>query len=302
VIEGKVRQGLIEMCDGEVLFHEPMSNHTSFRIGGPVDVLVAPADEQCLSEVIRFAKAQSIPFYVIGHGTNLLVRDSGVRGLVVKISKVLDELEFDGSKVIVGAGCPLRVLSEAAAQHSLSGLEFAIGIPGVVGGALAMNAGAGGLEIGEFVKWVKVFDTADETFKVLKGHDIWFGQRESFFLENRQCIIARAGLELQEDDPRNIRHQMDGYMEKRRHTQPLGLPSVGSIFKRPKGDYAGRLIEAAGLKGLRKGDAEVSCVHAGWIVNRGDARAKDVLALIDCIQQTVWERFNVSLEPEVVIL
>jgi len=302
MIDNGAKQRLMTLCGDSVVFDEPMSNHTSFRIGGPADALVVPRDERCLRGVISFARANSIPFYAIGRGTNLLIRYDGVQGIVVKMSDVMDEIEFEDKKVAAGAGCAFPALSRAAAEHSLSGLEFAIGIPGTVGGALTMNAGAGGYEIGELVEWVKVFDTIENQVDTLGCDDIWFGQRDSFFLQNRQYIILRVGLALQKDDPQTVRERMERHMEKRRRTHPLGLPSAGSIFKRPPGDYAGRLIEAAGLKGLRRGDAEVSRIHAGWIVNHGNASAEDVVALIEQVQQTVQKRFGVALETEVLFL
>ncbi len=283
---------------GEVRLNEPLREHTTFRIGGPADVFVIPKGEADLALTLRLSHEHGVPCRPIGGGTNLLVSDAGVRGVVVKIWKPLGEIDFQGCRVKVGAGAPLPKLAKLAADRGLGGLEFAGGIPGTVGGAIVMNAGAHGGDIGRLVRLVRLYDRTGTCFDQPPEY-FEFTYRTSRLQRERHWVVAWVELELEPREPAVILEAMKAYAARRRRTQPLGLPSSGSIFRNPPGDYAGRLIEAAGLKGLRCGDAEVSPVHANFIVNVGQATANDVMRLITQVRQAVYDKFGVSLQLEV---
>ena len=295
---------LNSLVRGQIRFSEPMKFHTSFRIGGPAKVLAIPADIEDIKKLILYANRVDIPWYVIGNGTNLLVADEGIRGIVIKISKVLDDIRFSGQKVIVGAGASLSFSSKKAAEKGLSGLEFGIGIPGTIGGAVAMNAGCGGQDISQVLQKVKVINNKGDRLEIA-ADECQFGYRRSRFQRDDLIVVeAELLLELLLDEENHIaiKERMSKLMQKRRKTQPLNYPNAGSIFKNPEGDFAGRLIEAAGCKGMTIGDAMVSQLHANFIVNRGKATAKDVIALITKVQDTVKSKFNILLDTEVTIL
>lgn len=285
---------------GIVLMDEPMNKHTYFKIGGPVDVMVLPGNIDEISLCIKLCREYNIDYYVIGNGTNLLVTDKGIRGVVIKIEDNLSNIEVIGAKIIAQAGALLSTVSKIALKHSLTGLEFASGIPGTVGGAVAMNAGAYGPEMKDVITKVKCIDQQGN-IKEYTNEEMRFKYRNSIVQEEK-LIVVEAEMELERGDYNKIKSYIDELTEKRTTKQPLNLPSAGSTFKRPPGDYAGRLIDAAGLRGLRFGDAQVSEKHCGFIVNLGNATSEDVLKLIKVVQKTVKDRFGVELETEVKII
>jgi len=293
--------GLQEIIPPEqILWDEPMRNHTSFRIGGPADALLMPRDPEELARVIRYCREFAVPYYVIGQGTNLLVRDGGVRGAVIKLASPLDNITFQGMRAEAGAGATLRELCRQAMERGLSGLEFACGIPGSVGGAVCMNAGAYDGEMKDVVVSARVLDE-NGSIEVWDAERLGFGYRSSA-LQGRQAVILSAAFLLKPDNPEAIRERMEDYDRRRRARQPLDLPSAGSVFRRPPGRFVGPMIEELGLKGYRVNDAQVSEMHAGFIVNRGQARAADVLRLVEIIREKVMEKFQVWLELEIKVI
>lgn len=283
-----------------ILRNEPMSKHTTFQIGGPADFLILPRFSQEIAEVLAVANKYELPLTVIGNGSNILVRDKGIRGLVIKIGDQAAYIRREGNRIIAGAGALLADVSRYAAQHTLSGLEFAVGIPGSIGGAVYMNAGAYDGEISHVIGAVTAVspDGAIQRFSGCEGE---FGYRRSIFQDN-QAIICEVELELQLGDQEKINEKMADFTSKRKNKQPIDMPSAGSTFKRPPGYFAGTLIEQAGLKGKQVGGAQVSTKHAGFVVNAGGASAADVMTLIQEVQQCVQEKFNVDLYPEIRIL
>lgn len=293
-----VAQKLTEILDKEdVLFQEPMKNHTTFRIGGNADVLALPRTVKQLQEVLQLAKEAAVPYYIIGNGSNLLVSDGGIRGIVIQIYRNMSQFSVENNTVTAQSGILLSRLAKEAAGAGLTGLEFAAGIPGTLGGAVAMNAGAYGPEMKDVVTQVVYLDEAAEVRRI-SGESCRFGYRSSRFSDG-SCIVLEAQLELSHGNIAEIRAKMEDLTQRRSSKQPLELPSAGSTFKRPPGDFAGRLIEEAGLKGFQIGGAAVSEKHSGFVVNLGKATAKDVCMLIAHIQKTVQEKFGILLEPEV---
>ena len=274
---------------------EPMREHTSFLIGGPADLFIEVADVNKMPQLLALLKECDVPFTVVGRGTNLLVSDEGIGGAVVFMAD--ESLNFDGETVTAAAGVKLTKMCVEAKVLSLSGFEFACGIPGTVGGAVYMNAGAYGGEISDTLKEVQYLD-ADGEFHTLEVEPEMFGYRKSPFVGNNRVILSGV-FELEEDNPEEIRERMRDFQTRRAEKQPLTMPSAGSVFKRPEGHFAGALVEQAGLKGYQIGGARVSEKHAGFIVNCGDATARDVLNLIAYIQKVVREKYQVELEPEV---
>jgi UDP-N-acetylmuramate dehydrogenase len=298
---------LTDHFGSQVAFSEPMSRHTTFGIGGPADALLTVRRDQQLRDLVRWAQDRGLPFMILGAGSNLLVRDGGIRGLVVKLANGFESVR-QGSEplpngwvgIIAGAGVLVRRLGKYALDQGLGGLNFALGIPGTVGGALRMNAGAWGSCMAD--------TTSSVSFLNRHGDIVTMGKERLHFsyrglnLEEGS-IILRGEFRLERSDREGLRQEALNMQRKRRSTQPLSLPSAGSIFRNPSADVsAGELIDRAGLKGLRKGDAEVSTRHANFIVNKGDARASDVVALMEHIQDMVFDQFAVSLEPEVIII
>jgi UDP-N-acetylmuramate dehydrogenase len=292
---------------GEVKYNELLADHTSFKIGGPADIFISPASIEDLRLVFKRA-GEKYPVFVLGEGTNLLVRDGGVRGIVLCVRESFRCIRdvtpsFGGGETAViraGAGVKMSYLAKYAARYSLAGIEGLVGIPGSLGGALVMNAGAEGTEIGAVVKSVTRVNRAGE-IETLGRDDIRFQYRKTVFPPGGG-VIVEAEIELRRGDRVAIQDAMDRCLRRRKETQPLSLPNSGSIFKNPPGDKAGRLIEAAGLKGYRVGDAAVSTKHANFIVNRGHALASDVIGLIERIRKTVREKTGVELETEIVIV
>lgn len=292
---------------GRVLVNEPMSRHTSFCIGGPADVLVFPEDQQDLVAVMLEVRERGIPFIVIGGGTNLLVRDGGVRGVLVNlrnlnsISVVREYRSIGGvfSVLQAEAGAPLAKLLSFAVERGLTGLEFAAGIPGSVGGAVCMNAGTAQGEIGDVTDTV-TFVAPDGGLVQCPREEMGFGYRTANVPPGH--VVVELKIILRQDERHKIKARVKDLMQKRKEHQPLNLPNAGSVFKNPIDEAAGKLIESAGLKGLTVGKAQVSEKHANFIVNLGGATAADVLKLMDVVKQRVLEMHKVRLEPEIKII
>ena len=280
------------------LLNAPMSRYTSFKIGGPADIIVFPDSAEQVSLTVAVCSREGIHYTVIGNGSNVLVSDSGIRGVVILLSSEMSRCSVnqDGT-VSCLAGASLSAVSLLAMKNSLSGLEFAYGIPGSVGGALFMNAGAYGGEIKDVVLKADHINERGEKI-TLEKNEMALGYRRSIYSEINACIVS-VDFKLTPGDPKTIKALMDDYMDRRRSKQPLEYPSAGSVFKRPEGHFAGALIEAAGLKGVSVGGAEVSRKHAGFIINRGDATCEDVERLIDLIKKKVFETSGVTLECEI---
>lgn len=281
----------------QILLQEPMKRHTTFQIGGPADCLVFPSTIQEVVEVFALIRQHGVPFTVLGNGSNVLVLDGGIRGVVVKFDENLAGLRQVGDSVIAGAGAHLKDVSAFAADCGLTGLEFAVGIPGSIGGAVFMNAGAYDGEISGVVSAVAAVTKEGEIVRFAK-EALQFGYRHSVFQEN-DAVICEVELSLTAGDGAAIRTRMEELTARRESRQPLEMPSAGSTFKRPQGYFAGTLIEQTGLKGFRVGGAQVSSKHAGFVVNAGEATAKDVLDLIQEVQRLVYEKHGVELHPEV---
>ena len=294
-------QGIFAGCTAkELLLEEPMAKHTSFRIGGPADVLAQPGNEAELAELLKRAADHAVPVTLVGNGSNLLVRDKGIRGLVIKLSNLFSSITVAGNVLTFGSGISLAMASKKAASLSLSGLEFAVGIPGTIGGAVYMNAGAYDGEMAKVVTSVQVMDRQGQSSQ-LKADELDFSYRHTA-LQNSGLIVTSVTVSLQPGEAESIKAKMDDFSQRRIAKQPLELPSAGSMFKRPVGYFAGTLIEQTGLKGYTVGGAQVSTKHAGFVVNVGGATAKDVLQLISDVQDRVLAAQGVQLEPEVLVL
>lgn len=280
-----------------VLENEPMSEHTTFKIGGPADFFAVPKDAESLAFGIRLCREKDVPYTILGNGSNMLVSDNGIEGVVFEITDAFSQVQTEGCLLSAGAGIRLTKLARAALDAGLSGFEFASGIPGTLGGGIYMNAGAYGREMKQVVRSVTYLNERGEVKRAV-GEELTFGYRKSMFT-NQKYVILSAELLLENGNREKIREEMIQLNEQRSSKQPLDMPSAGSVFKRPEGNFAGTLIENAGLKGFSVGGAEVSHKHAGFIVNRGNATAQDVLNLIEAIKNTVEKRFSIRLEEEV---
>lgn len=285
----------------QVLEHEPMARHTTMRVGGPAEILFSPAGEGELLFAVREAKRAGAPFRIIGNGSNLLVLDGGLPGLTIRLGEAFSKISVDGNQIRAQAGALLSRVAAAARDASLTGLEFASGIPGSAGGGMAMNAGAYGGQLSDVFEGCRALDPETGIISALGPAEMALGYRESAAL-SRGLIVTEAAFRLTAGDRSAIQAKMDDLSARRREKQPLNLPSAGSTFKRPEGHFAGALIEQAGLKGLRVGGACVSEKHAGFVVNDRGATAKDVLDLIRLVQARVLEHSGVRLETEVRIL
>lgn len=283
-----------------ILIDEPMSRHTTFRVGGPADFFVTPKAKEEVRDVICICKEAGMPYYIIGNGSNLLVSDAGYRGVIVQIYKEMNEVKVEGDLVKAQAGALLSGIAAKALGAELSGFEFASGIPGTIGGACVMNAGAYGGEMKDVLESVTVL-TGEGKIIELGRNELELGYRTSV-IAKKGYIVLGAVLKLERGDGEKIKTYMDELKEKRVTKQPLEYPSAGSTFKRPEGYFAGKLIEDAGLRGYRVGDAQVSEKHCGFVVNRGKATCAEVLQLIEEVQKKVKEQFGVQLEPEVRII
>lgn len=278
---------------------EPMSKHTTFRIGGAAEVFAAP-DARELPQLLAMAKGADVPVTVIGNGSNLLVGDRGIAGLVIEIGERMSEVRIEGTILVAGAGALLSKAAQTAAAAGLGGLEFAAGIPGSVGGAVVMNAGAYGGEMKDVLQSVKVL-TEEGELLILTTEELELGYRHSCVPE-RKYIVVEATMELAAKPEEEIRAYMAELRAKRIEKQPLEYPSAGSTFKRPEGYFAGKLIMDAGLRGYTVGGAQVSEKHCGFVINKGDATAADVRQLMQDVHDRVKEQFDVELEPEVKLI
>ena len=283
-----------------LLLAEPMTKHTSFHIGGPAELMAQPQSEAELQSLLLKAAEAAVPVTLVGNGSNLLVRDKGIRGLVIKLGSMLRDIKVSGNVLTFGSGVSLAQASKKAAELGLSGMEFAVGIPGSIGGAVYMNAGAYDGEMAKVVKSVRVMDAAGEVSELSAG-ELDFGYRHSA-LQGSGKIVTSVTVELSAGDKQAIAEKMADFSNRRITKQPLELPSAGSMFKRPPGYFAGTLIDQTGLKGYTVGGAQVSTKHAGFVVNIGGATAADVLQLISDVQAKVFAVHGVHLEPEVLVL
>ncbi len=283
-----------------LLLAEPMTKHTSFHIGGPAELMAQPQSEAELQSLLLKAAEAAVPVTLVGNGSNLLVRDKGIRGLVIKLGSMLRDINVSGNVLTFGSGVSLAQASKKAAELGLSGMEFAVGIPGSIGGAVYMNAGAYDGEMSKVVKSVRVMDAAGEVSELSAG-ELDFGYRHSA-LQGSSKIVTSVTVELAAGDKQAIAEKMADFSNRRITKQPLELPSAGSMFKRPPGYFAGTLIDQTGLKGYTVGGAQVSTKHAGFVVNIGGATAADVLQLISDVQAKVFAAHGVHLEPEVLVL
>ena len=284
----------------EILEAEPMKNHTTFRIGGPADALALPKTPEEVAEVVRFCHEHAQPYYVLGNGSNLLVSDEGYRGLVLQLYRNFNDIQVNGEMITVQSGAMLAAVARTAYQNGLTGLEFASGIPGTIGGAVVMNAGAYGGEMKHVLREVTVLTKEGEVLAI-PAKALELGYRTSVIPKNGWIVLG-AVLQLKKGDPEQILARMEELKEQRITKQPLDLPSAGSTFKRPEGYFAGKLIMDAGLRGFTVGGAQVSEKHCGFVVNRGNATAADVWELICEVKRRVKERTGVELEPEVKLL
>lgn len=282
----------------EYRLDEPMKAHTTFKIGGNADIYIVVNTTEELKAVVEKLKANDIPYMMLGKGSNLLVSDEGIEGAVVELSGDFKEIEVDGEYITCGAGVTLSKLCTVALEHGLSGLEFAYGIPGSVGGAVYMNAGAYGGETKDVVEEVAFLNKNGE-IATYTNDEAKFSYRHSIFKETGDIILF-SKYKLTKDDPDSIKARMDDFMNRRRTKQPLEFPSAGSVFKRPEGAFAGTLIEQCGLKGKTVGGAQVSEKHAGFIINIGGATCSDVMDLVRLVQDTVKRETGYTLERELI--
>ncbi|MCL2575489.1 MAG: UDP-N-acetylmuramate dehydrogenase [Defluviitaleaceae bacterium] len=279
-----------------VLLNEPMSKHTSFKIGGIADVFVMPQSTEQLRDVLDICRKNDVPYFVLGNGSNLLVCDGGIRGVVISLLG-LNDVSVSGEVIHCGAGVSMKEVAEFALEHCIAGLEFAHGIPGSVGGGVFMNAGAYEGEMSQVFVSAKCIDQNNQIIEV-SFDDMDFSYRKSF-AQKEGLVIASVILKGSKGNKEEIADKMAELLKKREEKQPLEMPSAGSIFKRPEGNFAGKLISDAGLRGFSIGGAQVSEKHCGFIINKGNATAADVFALIGHIQQTIKEKFGMALETEI---
>ncbi len=284
----------------DIRINEPMKEHTSFRVGGPAKVFLTVHAEEILKKILRALNSYGLACFVLGNGSNLLVSDSGYEGVMVCLGEEFAQVEISQTRVKAGAGAFLGKVARGALEAGLTGLEFAAGIPGTLGGGVVMNAGAYGGEISQVITAVRVMDVNGDIRQIEKK-DLQFGYRESLF-KHSSYVILEVFLNLQEGNREEIEGRMKEYTQARIAKQPLEYPSAGSTFKRPQGYYAGKLIMDAGLKGYMVGDAQVSEKHCGFVINKGNASAGDIVTLMEDVTRKVKEKFGVELEPEVIIL
>lgn len=301
MISQAVKEALERFVPAEnIKYEEPFMNYATFRTGGPAACMLSVQNEEELRNVLHYLTLVELPFFVLGNGSNLLVADKGYRGIVIRTAPYLNKVEVDGCRVRAGAGALLSVVAKAACEHGLTGLEFAAGIPGTVGGGVIMNAGAYGGELKQVVEHVTVLDKQGNLL-TLDNETMEFGYRTSV-IKNQKFVVTECSFLLQEGETPVIRAKMEELASQRREKQPLEFPSAGSTFKRPEGHFAGKLIMEAGLKGFQVGGARVSDKHSGFIINMGEATAADIKELIEQVQQRVYEHAGVRLEPEVIML
>ena len=286
--------------ENSILENENMANHTTFKCGGNASLYIAPNSTDELVKVLEVLRNENYPYMVIGNGSNLLVKDSGYDGAIVEVDKKISEIDVRGEEMVVEAGAKLSKVATIAMENDLAGFEFAHGIPGNMGGAVVMNAGAYGGEMKDVLKWVKVVDQNGEV-KTLENEELELGYRTSRVMKEKM-IVLEACIKLELGVMGDIAEVMALLMSKRKASQPLEYPSAGSTFKRPEGYFAGKLVQDAGMKGYRVGDAMVSDKHSGFVINCGNATATEVIQVIKDVQDKVKEDFGVDLEPEVRII
>ena len=297
----KIRDVFVNLLgENKVLIDEPMSRHTTFRIGGPADYFLMPSSMQEVKEIIRTCKEESLPYFILGNGSNLLVSDQGYRGVIIQLYRNFNEITVEGTKIRACAGALLSGIAAAAKNESLTGFEFAGGIPGTLGGAVVMNAGAYGGEMKDILEEATVMTQDGEILHIPVG-ELEMGYRTSV-IKTAGYIVLEALISLQKGDLEAIKARMKELTEQRTSKQPLEYPSAGSTFKRPEGYFAGKLIMDAGLRGYQVGGAQVSEKHCGFVINTGNATAADVRALMNDVIKKVQEKFGVTLEPEVKFL
>lgn len=279
--------------------NEPMSKHTTFRIGGNADVFVTPETTESLAGVIDYVNENNVPYYVIGNGSNLLVKDNGFRGVIIQLYKKFSEVKVEGNVITAQAGALLSSVAKTAMNNSLAGMECLSGIPGTIGGAVCMNAGAYGGEMKDIVVETKVINNGK--IEVIDNESSEFGYRNSRIMRENMIAVETV-IRLEKGNKEEIQAKMSELMSQRNTKQPVELPSAGSTFKRPEGYFAAKLIDDCGLRGYSVGQAQVSPKHCGFVVNNGGATACDVLTLMDNVAEIVYEKFGVKLEPEVRII
>ncbi|OUN92580.1 UDP-N-acetylmuramate dehydrogenase [Blautia sp. An46] len=280
--------------------NEPMRKHTTFRIGGPADFYLCPHSAKEIQKTVAICREEELPYFILGNGSNLLVSDQGYRGVVIQLWKNVSDILVEGCRIRAKAGASLAKIAGEALEEGLTGMEFAAGIPGTLGGAVVMNAGAYGGEMKDILQEALVMDEQGEIF-TLKKEELHLGYRTSIIKEKGYIVLA-AALELKPGDRKEIKEKMDELKQRRVEKQPLDMPSAGSTFKRPEGYFAGKLIMDAGLRGFSVGGAQISEKHCGFVVNTGKATANDVLTLIREVQKRVRDKFGVELETEVKFL
>lgn len=290
----------LQLGTEQVLFDEPMKKHTTFRIGGPADVFVMPRTIEEVSKALEICRQEQLPYFILGNGSNLLVSDQGYRGVIIQLDRNMEEITVDGTEIRAAAGALLSSIAAAARRASLAGFEFAGGIPGTLGGAVVMNAGAYGGEMKDVLKEVTVM-TGDGEIRVIPASELEMGYRTSI-IKKAGYLVLGATISLKEGNLEEIKALTRELSEKRTSKQPLEFPSAGSTFKRPEGYFAGKLIMDSGLRGYQIGGARVSDKHCGFVINAGDATAQDVVALMDHVTEVVREKYGVTLEPEVKFL
>ena len=296
----------IKQCFQEILGNdrvleaEPMSKHTTFRIGGPADLFVAPENTDEIKKLIAICKEEEVPYFILGNGSNLLVSDKGYRGVIMQLYRSFGQITLKENEIHAQAGALLSGIAAMAREASLTGFEFAGGIPGTLGGAVVMNAGAYGGEMKDVLKEVTVL-TPEGEIVTLQADELQMGYRTSVVKE-AGYIVLEAVISLKEGNPEEIKNRMQELAAMRSSKQPLSYPSAGSTFKRPEGYFAGKLIMDSGLRGYQVGGAQVSEKHCGFVINAGNATAKDVTTLMADVQRIVMEKFGVKLEPEVKLL
>lgn len=284
------------MDEDDIKIDVPMKKYTSFKVGGNADLFITPKKYEEINKIMNLCKANNINYYIVGNGSNLLVKDGGIRGVVIKLSK-LNKITIDGENITAQGGASIGTVSIKSRDESLTGLEFACGIPGTIGGAVAMNAGAYNGEISDVIESVLVMDNDGQILR-LNNEELELGYRTSAILKHNY-IVLEANFKLQKGEHEKIAGRISDLMRRRREKQPLEYPSAGSTFKRPEGQFAAKLIQDSGLKGTQMGGAQVSDKHSGFIINKENATAKDILDLINFVQKTVKDKFDVELEPEV---
>ena len=282
---------------GIVLKDEAMKKHITFRVGGPADYFVIPKTVEEVCETVKVCREENVPYYIIGNGSNLLVGDGGYRGVVIQMFKELSDIKVEGNVITAQAGCRLSQIAAEALKAGLGGFEFAAGIPGTLGGAVIMNAGAYGGEMKDVLETVTVL-TKDGKVEVLQKEELGLGYRRSKVADDEDIVLG-ATIRLEPKTQEEIKAVMDDLRERRVSKQPLEYPSAGSTFKRPEGYFAGKLIQDAGLRGFSVGGAQVSEKHCGFVINKGEATAKDIMELINSVTEKVKEDSGVTLEPEV---